>query len=242
MFLTVFPSFSFRFRLRNPDNLYYSIRNLVGIKPNNLQFYKTALIHKSATANTKGKSNNERLEYLGDAILSAIVADYLFLNYPDKDEGFLTKIRSKLVKRKQLDELAFNIGIDKLIIAEINHPDHIHIYGNALEAIIGAIYLDKGYEKTKQFVIQELIKKHIDIKKLIAKESNFKSCLIEWCQKNNKEVIFESFEKYIEENSNPYFVSHVLIDKIPLGKGGGRSKKEAEQKAAEEALKQIPTY
>ncbi len=241
MFLSVFQSFSFRFRLKNPDDLYHNIRELCGIKPNNLLFYRTALIHKSASNNINGNINNERLEYLGDAILSAIVADFLFLNYPDKDEGFLTNIRSRLVKRKQLDQLAFNIGIDKLIIAEINHPDHIHIYGNALEALIGAIYLDKGYEKAKHFIINELINKHIDIKKLIAKESNFKSCLIEWCQKNNKEIVFESFEKYAEKNSNPYFVSHVLVDNIPLGKGEGKSKKEAEQKAAEKALKEIPS-
>ncbi len=240
MFLSVFQSFYFRFRLRNPDDLYRNIKELCGTKPNNLHLYKTALVHKSASANIDGNINNERLEYLGDAILGAIVAEFLFLNYPDKDEGFLTKIRSRIVKRKQLNQLAFNVGIDQMIIAEINHPDHIHIYGNALEALIGALYLDKGYEKTKCFIIHELINKHIDIEKLIAKESNFKSCLIEWCQKNNKEVVFESFEKYAEENSNPYFVSHVLVDEKISGKGEGKSKKEAEQKAAEEALKIIP--
>jgi ribonuclease-3 len=203
--------------------------------------YELAITHKSACLTlTDGTSvNNERLEYLGDAILNAIIADYLYLQFPESDEGFLTQLRSKIVKRKELNKLAYLLGISSLIITNRNqHQEKANILGNALEAIIGAIYLDKGYYRAKKFVITKILVKHFDLERLSRKESDFKSRIIEWAQKNKKEISFLCQETN-DGSRDPVFVSRVVLQDEELGSGTGYSKKDAEQRAAEEALEKI---
>jgi ribonuclease-3 len=201
-----------------------------------------ALVHKSASIrHSDGKLiNNERLEYLGDSILDAIISDYLFSLFPNKDEGFLSKIRSKIVKRKQLNLLAEKFGIQHLLVSNTDNCGEIkHIYGDAFEALIGAIYLDMGYEKTRSFILQRLIARHINLDEIINSESDYKSRIIEWAQKNHKDILFENEELYQESGKSPIFVSRVRVAYECLGEGKGSSKKEAEQNAAENAyLKQ----
>jgi ribonuclease-3 len=203
--------------------------------------YELAITHKSAClALPNGTSvNNERLEYLGDAILNAIIADYLYLQFPESDEGFLTQLRSKIVKRKELNKLAYLLGISPFIITNRNQrQEKINILGNALEAIIGAIYLDKGYYRAKKFVISKILIRHLDLERLARKESDFKSRIIEWAQKNKKEISFVN-EESSEGGRNAVFVSRVVMQDQELGSGTGYSKKDAEQRAAEEALEKI---
>jgi len=187
--------------------------------------------------------HNERLEYLGDAVLGTVVAEYLFDSFPEKDEGFLTEMRSKIVNRETLNRLAIKIGLDDLIISKVSDENSQNWKGDALEALIGAIFLDLGYRKTKRLLIKNIIKKHINLNYLQKTETNFKSKIIEWSQKSKQEVLFESFEEVSENNkSNPVFVSNLIVlDKV-IGTGKGNSKKEAEQKAAKQALSIIGEY
>ncbi|RUT78086.1 ribonuclease III [Ancylomarina longa] len=215
--------------------------DILGYYPNRTDLYELALIHKSATIQKDGLSlNNERLEYLGDAILGAIIADILYKYFPNKDEGFLTQIRSKIVSRESLNKLAIKIGLDKQLISSVNLNNNKHIYGDAFEALIGAIYLDQGYLKTKIFLEDQIFKKHINIEEVVNVETNFKSKLIEWAQKNKKEVYFDTHEDGMDKSLHlPLFSSEVEVEEVKLGKGLGTSKKEAQQKAAREALKRI---
>ena len=199
-----------------------------------------AFIHKSASVVLSDGQviNNERLEYLGDAILDAVIADYLFKNYPNEAEGFLTKMRSKMVKRKHLNLLALRLGIDKMMTLEKNSGERSkHLYGNAFEALIGAIYLDKGFKTTSIF-IERIIKRYINLEQLVSTDSDYKSQLIEWAQKFKKEIVFESHEE-IRANNIPVFITYVKIFRNEVGKGYGDSKKESEQKACKIALGQI---
>jgi ribonuclease-3 len=203
-----------------------------------MKLYEMAFIHKSASLILPDGTtvNNERLEYLGDAILDAIVADYLFRNYPGKDEGFLTKMRSKMVKRKHLNLLALRLGIDKMMVAQTN-PVNVskHLYGNAFEALIGAIYLDKGYYKTSKF-IEQIIKRYVNVERLLKTDSDYKSQLIEWAQKYKLEIIFESREEIKANSHLPVFITVVKISGDTIGRGIGNSKKDSEQKAARMGL------
>lgn len=200
-----------------------------------------AFIHKSASLVMQNGEmvNNERLEYLGDAILDAVVADYLFKTFPDKNEGFLTKMRSKMVKRKHLNLLAYRMGLHQLVVSHTN-PVNIskHLYGNAFEALIGAIYLDKGFKKT-YFFVERTIDRFVDIEKLKVSESDYKSKLIEWAQKNKVEVIFDSHEEPLGANKIPQFSSSIIMMNKELGRGMAYSKKDAEQKAAKSALEKL---
>jgi ribonuclease III len=217
---------------------YKKFKRILGFYPKNIGLYELALIHKSASIrHSDGKLvNNERLEYLGDSILDAIISDYLFSLFPDKDEGFLSKVRSKLVKRKHLNVLAEKIGIQQLLVSNTDNCGEIkHIYGDAFEALIGAVYLDMGYEKTSAFISQQLIARHINIEEIINSESDYKSRIIEWAQKNHKDILFENEELYQESGKSPIFVSRVRVAYECLGEGRGSSKKEAEQNAAEDA-------
>lgn len=215
--------------------------DLLGFYPNNSDLYELAFIHKSASVQKDGYNlNNERLEYLGDAILGAIIADILYKYFPNKHEGFLTQIRSKIVSRESLNKLAVKIGLDKHVVSNVNLNNNKHIYGDAFEALIGAIYMDQGYERTKQFIEGEIFRKHIDLEEVVTVETNFKSKLIEWAQKNKKEVQFDTKEDGIDKALRlPLFVSEVEVEDVKMGKGIGTSKKEAQQKAAREALKRI---
>lgn len=220
---------------------YKLIYQLTGYYPDNLQVFKVALTHKSASRNldkTK-KLNNERLEFLGDAIIASIVADFLYSYFPYKREGFLTKMRARIVSREQLNEIALKMGLQFHIVAQNKINGTKNIYGNALEALIGAIYVDKGYTKTKKFVIKRIINKNIDLQKLALTDSDYKSQIIEWAQKNKADIIFIDEEVESTEQNNLYFTSTIKLDDQVLGQGKGLSKKEAQQCASKEALKNI---
>lgn len=222
-------------------SVYNQFRKITGFLPGKLDLYELAVTHKSAclTLSDGTSLNNERLEYLGDAILNAIIADYLYLQFPESDEGFLTQLRSKIVKRKELNKLAYLLGISPLIVTNRNqHQEKMNLLGNALEAIIGAIYLDKGYYRAKKFVITKILDKHLDLERIARKESDFKSRIIEWAQKNKEEISFVSQESP-DEGRDTVFISRIVLHDQELGSGTGYSKKDAEQRAAEEALEKI---
>ena len=226
---------------RNNKEFYHSLKNVLGFAPKNMVYYERALTHKSIKkANSFGVVvNNERLEYLGDSVIDTVVADFLFNKYPNEDEGFLTNVRSKIVKRKHLDSLGAKIGLDILIKSRIRGDKvHSHVLGNALEALVGAIYLDRGYKYSKIFIIDVLIKNHVDIEELITTEENFKSRLIEYIQKEKLNLVFDTKDA---NNQRGKFVSTVIINEKEMGKGKGNSKKEAEQNAAQNALSKIST-
>lgn len=229
---------------------YLSIYKIVGFYPDNIQLYKQAFLHKSQSIeDDEGKwLNNERLEFLGDAILSAVVADIVYKHFQNKREGFLTNTRSKIVSRDSMNRIGLSLGIDHLLRYSINvHAQHeahnSNMLGNALEALIGAIYLDQGFDACYRFIDDVLIKKHIDIDKISETEVNFKSNLIEWGQKNRLPISFEIIESFQEEQSNPVFqTAAVLVETGEhIGIGIGYSKKESQQNAAQMAMKKIRT-
>lgn len=222
---------------------YLFLKDLLGFYPTNLNLYDLAFIHKSAsTRDSQGNLiNNERLEFLGDAILGAIIADFLYNRFPQQDEGFLTKNRSKLVNRSFLTRLTFDMGLHVFIDTNTTkNIDKSHIYGDALEALIGAIYLDTNYQTTKFFVTKRILSQFVNMNEIEQKDTNFKSQLIEWSQKNKKELKFDTTEEHTTDKSKqPKFIAAVLIDQVELGRGSGTSKKEAQQNAAREALKKL---
>ena len=221
---------------------YFCFYRILGFYPRNIRLYEQALLHKStAVRSEKGRPlNNERLEFLGDAILDAIVGDIVYQHFEGKREGFLTNTRSKIVQRETLNKLAVEIGLDKLIKYSTRSSSHnSYMYGNAFEAFIGALYLDRGYECCKQFMQKKIIEPYIDLDKLSRKEVNFKSKLIEWSQKNKMEVSFELVEQFLDRENNPVFQTEVRIEGILGGSGTGYSKKESQQNAAQMALKKI---
>jgi ribonuclease III len=215
-----------------------AIVNIFGFKPKNIALYKLAFRHKSmAQQETNGfRHSNERLEYLGDAVLGSCVADYLFKKFPYKDEGFLTEIRSRIVSRQNLNLLSRKLGIDKLILtSRDNQATGTSILGDAFEAFIGALYLDKGYRFTYKILVNKIIPNHLDLDELVTKEVNFKSKLIEWSQKEKRELEFE----VTEESENPrklkMYVVNLKIDKKVVAQGMDFSIKKAEQNAAAQA-------
>ena len=221
---------------------YLCFYRILGFYPRNIQLYEQALLHKSSSVRSdKGRPlNNERLEFLGDAILDAIVGDIVYKRFEGKREGFLTNTRSKIVQRETLNKLAVEIGLDKLIKYSTRSSSHnSYMYGNAFEAFIGAIYLDQGYERCKQFMEQRIINRYIDLDKISRKEVNFKSKLIEWSQKSKLEVSFELIEQFLDQDSNPVFQTEVRIEGLPAGTGTGYSKKESQQNAAQMARKKV---
>lgn len=235
-----------RLLLHPKKESYFALYKILGFFPNQLSYYEEALLHKSSSSlNAYGNShyrNNERLEFLGDAILDAIVADIVFKKYKNRNEGFLTNARSKIVKRETLDSISGELGLNKLIIASahVKFPKS-HILGNALEAFIGAVYLDQGYRKTYRFIEKKLIKSYINIDALVKKEVNFKSKLLEWCQKSKVTLVFHLLESFTDNENNPIFQSQALLNGLLAGIGTGYSKKESQQQAAQMALKKIKT-
>ena len=221
---------------------YFCFYKILGFFPRNIRFYEQALLHKSTSIRSeKGRPlNNERLEFLGDAILDAIVGDIVYKHFEGRREGFLTNTRSKIVQRETLNKLAVEIGLDKLIKYSTRSSSHnSYMYGNAFEAFIGAIYLDQGYERCKQFMEKKILKNYIDLDKMSRKEVNFKSKLIEWSQKTKMEVSFELIEQFLDQDYNPMFHTEVRIEGLSAGTGTGYSKKESQQNAAQMALKKI---
>ena len=215
-------------------SLVAAIQNIAGFTPSNLELYRLATMHSSiAKENGRGyKESNERLEYLGDAILGAAVADFLFKKFPFKPEGFLTEIRSRIVNREALNLLARKIGVANIVQFDQKNA-HLQqvILGNTLEAIVGAIYLDKGYIRTKKFVIDKLINPNYDVDDLVNSDTNFKSKIIEWAQREGKDVKFEILNVKKARNHKE-FTAQVLVDNEAKGTGYGNSKKKAEQDAA----------
>lgn len=233
-----------RLTLTRSDPFHKMILDLTGFQPTNISLYKCALTHKSITNSLLNNTNvnNERLEYLGDAVLSAVTADYLFSVYPDCKEGFLTKMRAKLVNRNNLNKVALMMGIDKIMFLQKNAiATRKHIYGNALEAFIGAVYIDKGFKKSKIFIIEKIIKLYLDLDQLECEDKDFKSRIIQWGQKNRKEISFESHERQEEEKQQPLFIATIHIMNNLAGEGCGKTKKEAQQQAARQALSNLPS-
>jgi ribonuclease III len=231
-----------RLLFRKDKESYFCFYKILGFYPRNIQLYQQALLHKSTSIRSeKGRPlNNERLEFLGDAILDAIVGDIVYKHFEGRREGFLTNTRSKIVQRETLNKLAVEIGLDKLVKYSTRSSSHnSYMYGNAFEAFIGAIYLDQGYERCKRFMEEKIFKNYIDLDKMSRKEVNFKSKLIEWSQKSKVEVSFELIEQFLDEDYNPMFHTEIRIEGISAGKGTGYSKKESQQNAAQAALKKI---
>ncbi len=214
------------------------LKSLIGFTPSNLAIFKLAFFHKS-NSNASDKQvpiqNNERLEYLGDAVLGTIVAEYLFKKYPNSDEGFLTKMRSKIVKRQSLNKIADNMGLD-LILSEYNNTRLSRsMLGNALEALVGAVYLESGYVVTKQYIISKVLRKYLDIHELETFDDNYKSQLLEWSQKNGKVIAYKVIAKYKFEKRDRFKVA-VMIDGEKLASADDFNKKSAEQLASEKAM------
>lgn len=223
------------------DKFSKNIKNVVGFYPGDVFLFKTSLVHKSAVhdSSTGFRESNERLEFLGDAILGAIVAKYLFEKFPGKDEGFLTKMRSKIVSRQSLNALAVKIGLNNLIIARLDKNSKTEsIYGNAFEALIGAIYLDKGLEVCETFLLKKVIEPNISLDKLENEETNFKSRIIEWAQKEKQDLAFEILQEY-GEGRGKEFEAVIILDGKQTTTGREKSKKGAEQKAAEKLCMEL---
>ncbi len=224
-------------------NLRRSIKTIAGITPGNVELYKLATQHRSiARQNDIGlKESNERLEYLGDAILGAIVAEYLFKKYPLKNEGFLTEIRSRIVNRDALNLAARNMGISDIVEFTSNKKSrqaYKSIYGDTLEALIGAIYLDKGYKLTRRFIVRKLLRQQYDLDKIIQINPNYKSKIIEWAHRQNKEIKFEIAE-IRGASHNREFKAELIVEGKSISEGNGFSKKKAEQDAAQKSCEKL---
>lgn len=246
-----------RLLFRREKKPYLQLKAILGFYPRNIKLYQLALKHKSVAHfqreeqrmqgvydaksfnHDKMALNNERLEFLGDAILGAVVADILYRHYGNKQEGFLTNLRSKIVCRKSLNRLAVDIGLDKLIqhTGAVTTGHNSFMNGNAFEAFFGAIYLDRGYAYCYRFMEQQVFKRYINVDNLSKQEENFKSSLIEWCQKYQYQFVFSQNE--IREKNTPKFLSTLTIEGIVAGNGEGYSKKESDQNSARDALLHI---
>ncbi len=225
---------------KEPYLIFYKI---LGFYPDNIDYYRQAVSHRSlSVTDTNGVPlSNERLEFLGDAVLNSVVTDILFRKYVKKNEGFLTNTRSKIVRRESLNRIALAIGIDKLMLtsASLQANGNKNIYGNALEALMGAIYLDFGYKKCKQFFEQQILSRHIDIDNLSKQDENFKSKIIEWCQKNRLNLEFVLLKDELIDTNRHIFEVILKIEGKQISTGIGSNKKEAEQNASFNAIKRI---
>ena len=218
------------------------LRKILGFKPGNLRLYEAAFIHRSAsyTLPDGKKVNNERLEYLGDAVLDAILSDFLFEKFPDASEGFMTKIRSRIVNRDVLNQLAISMGLNNILVSNVNpsHPTK-SLYGDAFEALIGTVFLDKGFKKTKKLFISKVLDRYLDLDKIINTDTDYKSLVFEWVQKNKTNLIFTYNEEYDFDSRKSVFSTTLFINREEYGKGQGDSKKEAEQEASSRAWERI---
>ena len=220
-----------------------SIRAIAGVTPGNVELYKLATQHRSiARQNNIGlKESNERLEYLGDAILGSVVAEYLFKKYPLKDEGFLTEIRSRIVNRDALNNAARNMGISDIVEFTSNRKSrqaYKSIYGDTLEALIGAIYLDKGYRSTRRFIVRKILRQQYDLERIIQINPNYKSKIIEWAHRQNKDIKFE-IKEIRGSSHNREFKAELHVEGKPVAEGNGFSKKKAEQDAAQKSCEKL---
>ena len=231
-----------KLHFQKDSELRKALHSMLGFYPRNLEIYRIALAHKSHVyRNRKGRSfNNERLEFLGDAILEAVVSDIVFHRFERRSEGFLTSTRSKIVQRSSLNRLAKEIGLERLLQVPSQRRGHnSNIGGNAFEALVGAIYLDRGYKTCQWFVENKIVGCLLDIENVANKEVNFKSKLLEWTQKNRVQVDFENEETLDEKNDSPLFNSTILLEGLTVGEGRGYSKKESQQRASRDALTRL---
>ena len=231
-----------RLLFRKDKESYLCFYRMLGFYPRDIRIYEQALLHKSSSVKSdKGRLlNNERLEFLGDAILDAVVGDIVYQKFEGIREGFLTNTRSKIVSRESLNHVAEQIGLVKLIKFNTRQSAHnSYMGGNAFEALVGAIYLDRGYEYCKYFMEHHIIGQYLNLEKLSRKEVIFKSKLIEWTQKNKVVIAFELISQTLDEFNSPVFETEILIEGIPACKGKGYSKKESQQIAAHETLNKI---
>ncbi len=237
--------------VRRIYNLYFSpdraltqrIRRLTGVTPANLHLFQLAFSHKSTNTPDKvyAAQNNERLEYLGDAVLGTIVAEYLFKKYPGSDEGFLTKMRSKIVKRKSLNSIGDKMELDVLLNEYNNTRVSRSMLGNAVEALVGAVYLETGYRGTQRFIIRKMLRRYVDVHELETYDDNYKSQLLEHCQKIGQQVSYKLVKRYKQDKRDRFKVS-VLIDGKPIATADDFNKKSAEQLASEKAIKALGLY
>ena len=211
------------------------IDELFGFVPHNIELYKLALIHKSASLilDDGRPINNERLEFLGDAVIETVTSDYLFIEFPEQDEGFMTQLRSRIVSRQSLNALAVKIGLDRHLIASTGAGvSQKHIFGDAFEAMMGAIYLDQGYEFVNRLLINRIFYRYLNLDEITRSDPDYKSRLIEWCQKGHHRIVFHADRTEKSSPAHPQFSATVEIDGLQVGYGAGESKKEAEQQAA----------
>ena len=227
---------------RKEKELFSSLYRILGFYPHNIGYYRQALMHKSiGKRNDKGKPlNNERLEFLGDAILDAIVGHVVYTHYEGKREGFLTNTRSKLVSRETLGKLATEMGLSQLILSAGHSNSHnSYVGGNAFEALVGALYLDRGYDACMWFWENRVLGRYINIDKVAFKEVNFKSKLLEWSQKNKVRMEYRMLKQKTDDNGSPIFSFQVVIEGIEGERGSGYSKKESQQLASKETLQKL---
>ena len=231
----------FRVIFSEDKQLFLALKNIFGFYPGNIFLYKLAFRHRSQAIelNNGNRSSNERLEYLGDAILSAVVADHLFKMFPYKDEGFLTEMRSRIVSRAQLNKLSQKLGVDTLIVVSSERNNvYRSMKGDAFEALIGAMYLDKGFKFTRRVIVNKIVKQHFDLEELENNNTNYKSRIIEWAQREKRTVEFVTLNE-VGQGYNKQYVVDIQIDKVSMGEGRDFSIKGAEQDAAMKALMQI---
>jgi len=231
---------------KEPYFLFYKV---LGFYPDKIEYYQLAVRHKSVSIPTENGHllSNERLEFLGDAVLNSVVTDILYRRYENQREGFLTNTRSKIVKRDSLNQLAVEIGLDKLVMVTkyVNTHTNNNIYGNALEALMGAIYLDYGYKQCKKFVEQRLFRTIVNLDKVAENEVNFKSKLIEWCQKNRLQTEFVLVDEVLSKSNKHLFQSRLLIQGKTICEAFGPSKKESQQNAsriADQMIQSNPNF
>ena len=222
--------------------LYVFIHRVTGYYPRDISLYQLAMIHRSKPVKLdNGRwANNERLEYLGDAVLDTVVADFLYRSFPDKHEGFLTSTRAKIVQRESLNRIGNTLHLDTHMHALTHSSSHnSYICGNALEALVGAVYLDQGYRRCRKFIINKRVKKHFDLNDLVKTEQNFKSRLIEWTQKYRVAIEYELIDTYADADKNPVFSTAVILGGIYASDADGYSKKESHQAASKKALERL---
>ena len=222
--------------------LYVFIHRITGYYPRDIKPYQLAMVHRSKPVKLPDGhwANNERLEFLGDAVLDVVVGDFLYSAFPNKHEGFLTSTRAKIVQRESLNRIGNSLHLDTHVHAMTHSSTHnSYICGNALEALVGAIYLDQGYDRCRKFIIERLIKKHFDLNDLVKTEQNFKSRLIEWTQKYRVTIEYELVDSYSDKDKNPVFRTAVILGGIYASDAVGYSKKESHQSASKKALERL---
>jgi ribonuclease-3 len=214
------------------------LEQVLGFTPKRVAFYRLALMHRSRPDDVT--DSNERLEFLGDAFLGAIVAEYLFKKYPYEDEGYLTELRSKIVRRETMNNIALRMGLNKLVVYNTNDRSlgRSHIFGNALEALIGAVYLDQGLEVTRKFILNQLIRPYVDLDMMESTDTNFKNRLLSWAQKNNHTISFDTLDEKLE-NTRKLFTVGIMLNGEMVASGTGYNKKDAGQVAAQAALEKL---